>query len=109
MANRVWLHLFGGGIVATPDNFGTSGPTPSNPALLDDLAVSFMDEGWSVKKLIRRIVLSRAYQLSSQFVARNHEVDPDNALVWRMAKRRLDAEALRDACWRSAASSTRRR
>jgi hypothetical protein len=97
MANRVWQHLFGSGIVATPDNFGASGSRPTNPQLLDDLAVSFMDDGWSVKRLIRRIVLSRAYQLGSQFDARNHEVDPDNTLVWRMAKKRHDAESLRDS------------
>ena len=97
MANRVWLHLFGSGIVATPDNFGASGLKPSNPQLLDYLAVSFMDEGWSVKRLIRRIVLSRAYQLSSEYDGKNYEVDPDNALVWRMAKKRQDAESLRDS------------
>jgi hypothetical protein len=97
MANRVWLHLFGAGIVATPDNFGASGAKPSNPQLLDYLAVSFMEEGWSVKRLIRRIVLSRAYQLSSQYDQRNYEVDPDNTLVWRMAQKRQDAESLRDS------------
>jgi hypothetical protein len=97
MANRVWQHLFGSGIVATPDNFGASGPGPSNLQLLDNLAVSFMDDGWSIKRLIRRVVLSRAYQLGSQFDARNHEVDPDNTLIWRMAKKRQDAESLRDS------------
>ncbi len=96
MANRVWLHLFGRGLVATPDNFGAAGQTPSHPELLDYLAVSFMDDGWSVKKLIRRLVLSRAYQLDSHYDAKNHEVDPDNTLVWRMAKKRQDAESLRD-------------
>ena len=96
MANRVWLHLLGRGLVPTPDNFGASGQPPSHPALLDHLAVSFVDNGWSVKKLIRTIVLSRAYQLSSQFDDKNFEVDPDNVLVWRMPKRRLEAEALRD-------------
>src|SRR5262249_6348044 len=63
MANRVWLHLFGRGLVPTPDNFGASGLPPSNPALLDHLAVTFAEGGWSVKKLIRTIVLSRAYRL----------------------------------------------
>jgi hypothetical protein len=96
MANRVWLHLVGRGLVPTPDNFGASGLPPSHPALLDYLAVSFAENGWSVKKLIRGIVLSRAYQLSSQFDAKNFEVDPDNVLVWRMPLRRLEAEALRD-------------
>ena len=97
MANRVWLHLIGRGLVPTPDNFGASGLPPSHPALLDHLAVTFADNGWSVKKLIRTIVLSRAYQLSSQFDAKNYEADPDNVLVWRMPQRRLEAEALRDA------------
>jgi cytochrome c553 len=97
MVNRVWLHLFGRGLVPTPDNFGAAGQPPSQPELLDFLAVSFMDQSWSVKSLIRRIVLSRAYQLSTTVDDRNLEVDPDNALVWRMSPRRLEAEALRDA------------
>jgi hypothetical protein len=96
MANRVWLHLIGRGLVATPDNFGANGQPVSHAALLDHLALSFADNGWSVKELIRRIVLSRAYQLSSQFDEKNFEADPDNVLVWRMPKRRLEAEALRD-------------
>jgi hypothetical protein len=96
MANRVWLHLIGRGLVPTPDNFGASGQPASHPALLDHLAGTFADNGWSVKKLIRAIVLSRAYQLSSQFDEKNFEADPDNVLVWRMPKRRLEAEALRD-------------
>jgi hypothetical protein len=97
MVNRVWLHLFGRGLVPTPDNFGASGLPPSNPALLDHLAAHFIDEGWSVKKLIRTMVLSHAYSLSSRFETKNFEADPDNVLVWRMPKRRLEAEALRDA------------
>ncbi|HYH63457.1 MAG TPA: DUF1549 domain-containing protein, partial [Urbifossiella sp.] len=97
MVNRVWLNLFGQGLVPTPDNFGVAGRPPTNPALLDSLAVTFVEDGWSVKKLIRRIVLSRAYQLDSRTDARNAEADPDNALVWRMSPRRLDAEALRDS------------
>jgi cytochrome c553 len=97
LVNRVWLHLFGRGLVPTPDNFGTAGQPPSHPELLDQLAVSFMDHGWSVKALIRQIVLSRAYQLDSRFDARNFELDPDDVLVWRMSKRRLEGEALRDA------------
>ncbi len=97
MVNRVWLHLFGRGLVPTPDNFGAAGQPPSHPELLDHLAVKFMDDGWSVKRLIRRIVLSRAYQLDSAHDPRNFEADPDNVLVWRMSKRRLEAEALRDA------------
>jgi hypothetical protein len=96
MANRVWLHLIGRGIVATPDNFGASGQRASHPELLDWLASRFTEDGWSVKKLIRTIVLSRAYRLSSHFDEKNFEADPDNVLVWRMPKRRLEAEALHD-------------
>ncbi len=97
LVNRAWLHLFGRGLVPTPDNFGAAGTPPTHPELLDYLAVTFMEDGWSVKKLLRRLVLSRAYRLGGDFDAKNYEVDPDNALVWRHTKRRLDAEALRDA------------
>lgn len=97
MVNRVWLHLFGRGLVPTPDNFGVAGRPPSHPELLDTLAVDFMADGWSIKRLIRRIVLSRAYSLDSAHDPRNYDADPDNALVWRMSKRRLEAEAVRDS------------
>ena len=96
MVNRVWLNLFGEGLVRTPDNFGSTGEKPTHPALLDLLAAQFMREGWSVKALVRSIVLSRTYQLASSSDAKNFEVDPDNILVWRMTPRRLDAEAIRD-------------
>lgn len=95
--NRVWLKLMGRGIVTTPDNFGTMGMAPSHPQLLDHLAVSFMEDGWSVKRLIRRIVTSRSYALSSVHDETNERLDPDNVLHWRMDRRRLDAEAIRDA------------
>ncbi|HJZ93070.1 MAG TPA: DUF1553 domain-containing protein [Gemmataceae bacterium] len=95
--NRVWSHLFGRGIVPTIDNFGAAGQPPSNQALLDYLAVTFTNDGWSTKKLIRRLVLTRAYQLDSSFDRKSFEEDPDNALVWRTSPRRLDAECLRDA------------
>lgn len=97
MANRVWLKLMGQGLVATPDNFGAMGQKPTHPELLDHLAVTFMENGWSVKKLIREIMLSRAYQMSSAHDAASYAVDPDNRLHWRMSQRRLDAEAIRDA------------
>jgi hypothetical protein len=97
MVNRVWLHLFGTGIVATPDNFGTMGQKPSHPELLDYLASSFMKNGWSVKKLIREMMLSRTYRLSSNYDEANAAVDPDNIWHWRMSKRRLTAEAIRDS------------
>ena len=97
MVNRLWLKLMGSGIVATPDNFGVMGMKPSHPELLDHLAVSFMEKGWSVKQMIREIMLSRAYQMSSSYVAHNDAVDPENKLHWRMSQRRLDAEAIRDS------------
>jgi len=97
LVNRVWLNLFGRGLVPTPDNFGVSGQTPSHPELLDHLAVTFVEDGWSIKKLIRRIVLSRVYRLDSTFVESNFEKDPENVWLWRMSPRRLDAEAIRDA------------
>ena len=96
MANRVWLNLFGEGLVRTPDNFGSTGEKPTHPALLDLLATQFMRDGWSVKALVRSIVLSRTYQLASASDVKNFEADPDNVLVWRMTPRRLDAEAIRD-------------
>jgi hypothetical protein len=97
IVNRVWLHLFGRGLVPTPDNFGAAGRPPTHPELLDTLAVDFMADGWSIKRLIRRIVLSRAYALDSAYDPRHFDADPDNTLVWRMSKRRLEAEAVRDA------------
>jgi hypothetical protein len=97
MANRVWLHLIGRGLVPTPDNFGASGLPPSHPQLLDYLAATFVENGWSVKKLVKTVVLTRAYRMSSQYDEKNFEADPDNVLVWRMPKRRLEAEAIRDS------------
>jgi hypothetical protein len=97
MANRVWHWLFGRGIVESVDNFGTTGQKPSNSALLDHLAIRFQENGWSVKKLVREIVLSHSYQLGSAFDEKSFTADPDNTLVWRANKRRLDAESIRDA------------
>ena len=97
MANRVWLHLFGRAIVTTPDDFGIYGARPSHPELLDHLATRFMAEGWSIKGLIRTIVLSRTYQLDSRCDDEGLiEEDPDNILLGRHSRRRLDAESLRD-------------
>ena len=97
MVNRVWSHLFGRGIVASPNNFGATGQAPSHPELLDHLAVQFMDDGWSVKSLIRSLVNSQTYQMSTAFSAKAFAKDPDNQFLWRMTPRRLDAESLRDA------------
>jgi len=95
--NRAWHHLFGAGIVRSVDNFGKLGERPSHPELLDRLAVDFAADGWSVKRLIRRIVLSRTYQMSSLHDARNAAADPQNRLLWQHNRRRLPAEAIRDA------------
>jgi len=97
MANRVWQHLFGAGIVRTVDNFGFSGERPSHPELLDHLALKFMDGGWSVKALIKEIVLSSTYRMASTYQAAAFNQDPDNRLLWRVNKRRLDAEVIRDS------------
>jgi len=95
--NRVWAWLFGRGIVPTVDNCGRQGEPPSHPELLDYLAVRFVEEGWSIKRLIREIVLSRTYQLASDYDADNYAVDPDGATYWRMRPQRLDVESMRDA------------
>jgi hypothetical protein len=93
----VWYWLFGRGLVESVDNFGSTGQKPDNQALLDNLALHFRDNGWSVKKLVREIVLSHTYQLSSTFDDKAFAADPENTLVWRANKRRLDAECVRDA------------
>jgi len=125
-ANRAWTWLFGAGLVRSPDNFGTTGDAPTHPELLDHLAVRFMDGGWSVKKLVREMVLSRTYQQSSsiqysvfsdqskadgarpneaqlntdslntEHFSRASAADPENKLLWRANRRKLDAESIRD-------------
>jgi hypothetical protein len=95
--NRVWQHLIGEGLVRTPDNFGYMGELPSHPELLDWLAVQFVSEGWSTKRIIRTIMLSRTYQLSSHAPAAAKQFDPENRLLSHARRRRLDAESLRDA------------
>ena len=97
MVNRIWLHLFGRGLVPTVDNFGLTGAKPSHPDLLDYLANRFMTEGWSVKKMIRLLATSRAYQLSSAHHEANNITDPEAVYLWRMRARRLEAEPIRDA------------
>ncbi len=95
MANRVWHWLIGSGLVRTVDNFGTTGEAPSHPELLDHLAVQFIKQGWSVKHLIRTIVLSRTYRLSSSVTGL--KITPENRLLSHMNRNRVDAESLRDA------------
>ncbi|MBK9167494.1 MAG: DUF1549 domain-containing protein [Bryobacterales bacterium] len=97
MANRIWRWHFGRGIVPSVDNFGRLGEPPTNQPLLDWLAVRFVEEGWSVKQMHRLILLSSTYQMSSAHDARAAEADPENTLLWRMNRRRLEAEAIRDA------------
>ena len=101
-ANRIWHWMIGQGLVRTVDNFGTTGEAPSHPELLDHLANELIASGWSVKKLIRQIALSRTYQLSStrnsELGTRNYAAaDPDNRLLSHMNRRRLEAECIRDA------------
>ncbi|MSU35712.1 MAG: DUF1553 domain-containing protein [Pedosphaera sp.] len=96
MANRVWLHHFGEGLARTPDDFGTRSDPPTHPELLDYLAWQFVEDGWSLKKLHRRIMLSSVYQQSSEDNPRFAQIDPDNRFLWQMNRRRLDFEALRD-------------
>jgi hypothetical protein len=95
-ANRAWHHLLGAGLVRTTDNFGTTGELPSHPELLDYLALRFVGDGWSVKSLVRRIVLSRTYRQASIGAAKGVGADPENRLLGRANRRRLEAECLRD-------------
>lgn len=102
LANRIWHHLIGRGLVRSVDNFGVTGDEPSHPALLDYLAKRLLDSGWSMKSLIREIVLSRTFGLSSRIEPNNVTVDPENRLLWRAHRRRLDPESFRDAMLMSA-------
>jgi hypothetical protein len=98
MVNRVWQYHFGAGLVRTPGDFGTRGEKPTHPELLDWLAVRFAnDDGWSLKKLHRRIMLSAAYQQGSLDRPDAREIDPENKLLWRQNPRRLDFESMRDS------------
>ena len=96
--NRIWRHHFGRGIVTSLDNFGKNGDLPTHPELLDWLAVEFMEQGWSVKKLHKLLMTSRAYQMSSQFAAdENLASDAENLYWWRFKAQRLEAEGVRDS------------
>lgn len=97
MVNRVWGHLFGKGLVDTPSDFGTRSDPPSHPQLLDFLARQFVESGWSRKKLIRLIVTSRTFRQASIDRREAAALDPENRLLWRMNRRRLDFEAMRDS------------
>jgi hypothetical protein len=99
MVNRLWQHHFGEGLVRTPDNFGSMGSAPTHPELLDWLASELVDGGWRLKRLHKLIMLSNAYQMDSTHPndAEYSQIDFANAFWWRAARRRLEAEALRDA------------
>ncbi len=97
LVNRVWMHHFGEPLVATPSDFGARSSPPTHPELLDYLAATFIEDGWSLKKLHRRIVLSAAYRQASWDRPECRKVDPENRLLWRANRRRLDLEAMRDA------------
>lgn len=97
MVNRLWQHVFGTALVDSVDNFGLTGDKPSHPELLDYLARDFMEHGWSIKHTLRQMLLSRAYQMSDLRDPEAYERDPGNRLLWRFARRRLEAEPIRDA------------
>lgn len=97
LVNRIWLEHFGAPLVRTPSDFGLRSDPPSHPALLDHLAATFMKEGWSIKALHRRIMLSSTYRQASDDRDNGRKVDPENVLLWKYPRRRLDFEATRDA------------
>ena len=97
VVNRIWQKLFGVGLVGSVDNFGLRGLKPTHPKLLDHLATTFIENRWSQKQFIRRLVLSRTYRMSSEHSDKAAKKDANNQLLWRMRRRRLDAESIRDA------------
>lgn len=98
IANRVWHYHFGRGLVATTSDFGIRGEQPTHPELLDYLATYLIDNNWSIKSLHRLILSSTTWQLASDDIPENSQVDPDNLYLWRGNRQRLDAEQLRDTC-----------
>ena len=102
MANRIWTELIGRSLVETPSDYGVRTPAPKNPELLEHLASSFMKDDWSMKKLIRTIVLSRTFLQTADITKDGLAKDPDNDLGWRAQRRRLDFEAMRDSMLRAA-------
>src|SRR5262249_22559392 len=97
IVNRIWAWHFGRGLIATPSDFGTRSEPPTHPELLDYLAVRFMRDGWSIKKLHRLIMLSRVYQQRADDRTESSKLDPDNRLLWKFPRRRLDFEQMRDS------------
>ncbi len=101
IVNRIWQHHFGTGIVDTPSDFGQMGSRPTHPELLDRLATDFVEGGWSLKRLHRRIVLSKTFRQTSRPRAEALKIDADSRLLWRFPPRRLEAEAIRDSILRA--------
>jgi hypothetical protein len=97
MVNRIWAWHFGRGIVSTANDFGKMGALPTHPELLDWLATEFVARNWSIKEMHRLIMLSNTYQMSTAYNARAAEIDPENTMLWRVSRRRLEAEEIRDA------------
>jgi hypothetical protein len=97
LVNRIWQHHFGEGIVRTPNNFGKMGERPTHPELLDWLTTEFVRTGWSIKAMHRLMMNSESYQMASDDVAANVKIDPENRLLWRMPRRRLEGENIRDS------------
>jgi hypothetical protein len=97
MVNRIWQYHFGTGIAGTSSDFGVMGERPSNPQLLDYLAATFVEDGWSMKAMHRRIMLSNVYQESSAHQSEAAKIDPDNKMLWRFERRRIEGEAIRDS------------
>ena len=107
VVNRIWQAYFGRGLVETDNDFGTQGSPPSHPELLDWLACELMDRGWSQKAIHRLIVSSATYRQASRVRPEGQAIDPDNRLLWRQARLRLDAELIRDAALTSSGLLTR--
>src|SRR5258708_7188706 len=97
IVNRVWMHHFGKGLVATPSDFGARGAPPTHPELLDYLAATFIEEGWSLKRLHRRLLLSNAWQQASDDRSEGLKIDPENRWLWKMNRHRMQFEPMRDA------------
>jgi hypothetical protein len=97
LVNWVWQHHFGQGLVVTPDDFGARSQMPTHPQLLDFIADCFLEDGWSMKRLHKRIMLTDVYQQAALENAQAREKDPENSLLWRMPRRRLEMETMRDA------------
>ena len=97
MVNRIWQHHFGRGLVASPSDFGVRGVPPTHPELLDWLASEFIASGWSIKHMHKLMLMSQTYQQASASESKGKEIDPENHLLWRMNKLRLEGEAIRDS------------